>query len=149
MDISAAQSLYKQLIDAWNNRNASAFGALFANDGICIGYDGSEMFGKQEISSSLATIFRDHPTAKYVSMIRGTKNLDGDLLLLRAHVGMLPPNKSAIDGSKNAIQVMVARINKGAERIILFQNTPAQYHGRPEMQEKLTKELQQVADKMQ
>jgi len=141
-------ALYKQLIDAWNNRNASAFGGLFAEDGLCIGYDGSEMFGKQEISSSLATIFKGHATAKYVSIIRDIKNLDDNLQMIRAHVGMLPPNKSTIDGSKNAIQVMVARVDKGTEHIILFQNTPAQYHGRPEMQEKLTRELQQVAEKL-
>ena len=142
------QTLYRQLIDAWNNRNASAFGSLFSDDGICIGYDGSEMFGTQEISSSLAAIFRDHPTAKYVSIIRDTKNLGNNLQLVRAHVGMLPPNRSTIDGSKNAIQILVARIDKGTARIILFQNTPAQYHGRPEMQEKLTRELQQAADKL-
>jgi len=148
MDTTTAQMLYRQLIDAWNNRDASAFGALFADDGICIGYDGSEMLGKQVISASLTTIFKDHATAKYVSVIRDTKILDDIFLLVHANVGMLPPGKSTIDKSKNAIQLMLAHIRNGAPRIVLFQNTPAQYHGRPAMQEKLTRELQQVADNL-
>jgi len=142
------ENLYEQLIDAWNDRNAPSFGALFDDDGICIGYDGSEMFGQPAISNTLAAIFKDHVTAKYVTIIRETKKLDDNVQLLRAHVGMIPPDKTIVDGSKNAIQVVVARIHKGAGRIILFQNTPAQYHGRPEMVENLTHELQQVADKL-
>jgi hypothetical protein len=31
-------------------------------------------------------------------------------------------------------------------RIVLFQNTPAQFHGRPELVEEMTRELQAVAD---
>jgi uncharacterized protein (TIGR02246 family) len=146
MQTTKAQFLYNQLIDAWNKRDASKFASSFTDDSICIGYDGSEMFGKQEILSSLSGIFKEHPTAKYVTIIRETKNFRDNLFLVRSHVGMLPPGKTIIDQTKNAIQVMIARIENNAAQIILFQNTPAQYHGRPELLEKLTQELQTVLE---
>jgi hypothetical protein len=34
----------------------------------------------------------------------------------------------------------------GQWRIVLFQNTPAQFHGRPSLVEEMTRELQAVAD---
>jgi uncharacterized protein (TIGR02246 family) len=147
METKEAQQLYHQLINAWNSRDASAFANLFAYDGVCIGYDGSEMHGREEISTSLAAIFKNHPTAKYVSIVREVKLLGGDLCLVRAHVGMLPPGKTTVDSTKDAIQVMIVRADKQAGLIILFQNTPAQYHGRPEVLGKLTQELQAIADK--
>jgi len=147
METTTAKDLYDQLINAWNNRDASTFANLFANDGICIGYDGSEMHGSDEISSSLSAIFQNHPTAKYVSIVREIKSLDNDVCLVRAHVGMLPPGKTTVDSTKDAIQVMIAKEDNDAWKIILFQNTPAQYHGRPEALEKLTHELQETADK--
>jgi uncharacterized protein (TIGR02246 family) len=147
MDITAGQNLYYQLIEAWNDRNAQSFANLFADDSICIGFDGTEMFGNQEILSSLSKIFKDHLTAKYVSLIRETKRLNNNMVLVRAHVGMLLPNASRIAPDRNAIQVMVAHIENNSSPILLFQNTPAQFHGRPEAQEKFTLELQKVADK--
>jgi uncharacterized protein (TIGR02246 family) len=124
MDTTTGRILYSQLIDAWNNKDASAFASLFTDDATCIGFDGSEMHGKREILSSLSAIFKDHPTARYVTIICEIKNLDGKLVSVRAHVGMMPPGKASIDETKNAIQVMVATISNGIGRIILFQNTP-------------------------
>lgn len=146
MDTSKAQRLYNQLIDAWNNRDALTFANCFTGNSICIGFDGSEMFGETEILSNLSKIFKDHPTARYVTIVREVRELPGDMALVRAHVGMIPSNKFSVEPGKNAVQVMIAGIDNGIEKIILFQNTPAQLHGRPEAQEKLTRELQQAAD---
>jgi uncharacterized protein (TIGR02246 family) len=146
METTTGQSSYNQLIDAWNSRDALAFANLFSDDSICIGFDGSEMFGRQEILSSLSNIFKDHPTAKYVSIIRETKMLSDNTVLVRAHVGMLPPDASRIASDRNAIQIMIARVENSSTQIILFQNTPAQFHGRPALQEKLTLDLQKVAE---
>jgi hypothetical protein len=41
----------------------------------------------------------------------------------------------------NAVQSLVAVKNAGEWRIALFQNTPAQFHGRPELVQELTEEL--------
>ena len=47
MDTTVVQLSYDQLINAWNNRDASTFSNLFTDDAICIGFDGSEMHGKR------------------------------------------------------------------------------------------------------
>jgi len=43
----------------------------------------------------------------------------------------------------NAIQTLVAVCNDGEWRVALFQNTPAAFHGRPELAEALSAELRE------
>lgn len=138
------RALYQRLITSWNDRSAAAFAECFAQDATCIGFDGSQMSGKAEIESSLATIFKDHPTAAYVAIVREIKELAGSVYLLHANVGMLPPGKSAVEPSRNAIQILIAQSVDGKAQILSFQNTPAQFHGRPELANKLTDALNSV-----
>ena len=46
----------------------------------------------------------------------------------------------------NAHQTLVAVKHDGLWRIQLFQNTPAQFHGRPELVQHMTEELRQVLE---
>jgi uncharacterized protein (TIGR02246 family) len=138
-------ALYKRLIAAWNDRNATAFAECFTQDATCVGFDGSQMSGKTEIEASLATIFKDHPTAAYVAIVREIKHLADGVYLLHANVGMLPPDKSLVAPSRNAIQILIAQSVDGGAKILSFQNTPAQFDGRPELAKKLTDELNTVA----
>lgn len=138
------RALYQQLLDAWNKRNADAFAASFAEDGEVVGFDGSQMSGRTEIASTLRQIFADHLTAPYVSKVRGVRLLSPDVALLRAVVGMVPHGRSDIEPSLNALQTLVATKRDGQWRITLFQNTPAQFHGRPELVQQLTEELRQL-----
>jgi uncharacterized protein (TIGR02246 family) len=136
--------LYRSLHDAWNERDAAAYAALFTEDGEAIGYDGSEMFGREEIASTLGQIFADHQTAAYVAKIRDARLLTPDIARLRAVAGLVPPGQSDIAAQLNAIQTLVAVKRSGEWRIAYFQNTPAQYHGRAELAEQVTEELRQV-----
>lgn len=142
MTSATVEPLYRQLLDAWNSRDAAAFAALFTPDGHSIGFDGSEMHGREAIQSALANIFAHHPTARYVPLVREASTIRPDIAILRAHVGMVPPGQQAIKPDVNAVQVVIAVKSDGGWRIRLLQNTPAAYHGRPEAVEQLTKELQ-------
>jgi hypothetical protein len=42
------------------------------------------------------------------------------------------------------IQTLIAVKRDGQWRIVLFQNTPAQLHGRPELVQAMTEELRQL-----
>jgi hypothetical protein len=53
---------------------------------------------------------------------------------------------TVLNPAANAVQTMVAERDGGGWRIVLFQNTPAQFHGRPELAERLTAELQRVVE---
>jgi uncharacterized protein (TIGR02246 family) len=57
-------AVYRQLLEAWNRRDADAFAAAFTDDGSCVGFDGSMMNGRAEIASTLGGIFEHHPTAQ-------------------------------------------------------------------------------------
>lgn len=65
---------------------------------------------------------------------------------LVAICGMIPPGKNDIDPSVNAHQTLLATKTSQGWKIVLFQNTPAQFHGRPELVEQMTEELRQMID---
>ena len=134
--MSDARTLYDALIDAWNRRNADQYAELFEDDGAIVGFDGSEVVGREEIRAHLAAIFKDHPTASYIAKVREVRDF-GEVAMLRAVAGMIPPGGGDLMPERHAVQTLVAR-----ERIVLFQNTPAQFDGRPEAVEALTEELQ-------
>jgi uncharacterized protein (TIGR02246 family) len=135
------RALHRNLLEAWNRRDAAAMARLYAPDGTQIGFDGSHMSGAKEIEAHLAPIFANHPTAAFVSIVREVRELSPTVALLRADAGMIPPGKKEINPAVNAVQSLVAIRIDGAWRIALFQNTPAAFHGRPDAAEKLTSEL--------
>jgi len=57
---------------------------------------------------------------------------------------MVPPGRSELNPAVNAIQALVAVRSAGRWEIAHFQNTPAQFHGRTDLPDALTTELQQL-----
>ncbi|MDP9404941.1 MAG: SgcJ/EcaC family oxidoreductase [Actinomycetota bacterium] len=55
----ATRDIYARLLGAWNARDAGGFAALFAEDGVSIGFDGSQVTG-EEIRDHIGGIFSDH-----------------------------------------------------------------------------------------
>jgi uncharacterized protein (TIGR02246 family) len=133
--------LYTRLLEAWNRRDAPAFAALFTVDGAAVGFDGSQMNGRDEIASTLKGIFEHHQTASYVASVREVRQLGSAVALIRAAVGMVPPGQSELNPAVNAIQSVVLNEAGGAWRIALLHNTPAAFHQDPEAAAALTREL--------
>jgi uncharacterized protein (TIGR02246 family) len=144
---TAIRALYQQLLEAWNARSGETFAAAFAEDGEIIGFDGSQHVGRPAIAADLGKIFADHSTPTYVAKVRGVRFLAPGVALLRAVAGLVPRGQSDLMPQLNALQTMLATRRDGEWRIVLFQNTPAQFHGRPELVEQLTEELRQVLAK--
>ena len=143
-DENKVRSLYKQLLESWNNHNVAGFANLFADDGNSVGFDGSQMNGRKQINDEIAQIFAHHKVASYVGIIREIRPLAATVFVLRAVAGMIPPGASAINPAVNAIQTLIAQKEQEQFRIAIFHNTPAAFHGRPELSMQLTEELQQV-----
>ena len=141
-------SLYEALIKSWNNRDAKGMAGLYTAGGGQIGFDGSQISGPGDIEKHLVPIFRDHPTARFVFIIREVKLLGDAVGLVRAIAGMVPRDGSEINASLNAVQSMLARKQRSLWKVELFQNTPARLDGRPEEVTAMTEELQSVV-KMQ
>jgi uncharacterized protein (TIGR02246 family) len=143
-DRDRALAAYRELLEAWNRRDADGFAAVFTDDGSCVGFDGSMMNGRAEIASTLRSIFESHPTATYVAKIREVRAIAPGIAVIRSVVGMVPPGENELKPDVNAIQSLVF-VDKGPDvRIALLQNTPAAFHGRPELAQQLTSELTDV-----
>ncbi|HEX6305394.1 MAG TPA: SgcJ/EcaC family oxidoreductase [Anaerolineales bacterium] len=138
------KSLYQRLLDCWNQRTAEGYAELFSEDGNVVGFDGSQMNGRREIASELGRIFADHQIATYVAKVREVRFLTGEVAVLRAVVGMVPPGQNDINPAANAVQTLVAVRGEEPWRIAVFHNTPAAYHGRPELAEALTEDLREL-----
>lgn len=138
------RALYSQLLHRWNQQDADGMAALFAEDGTVVGFDGSQMNGRAEIASTLGDIFAHHQTARYVGKVSEARLLSSNTALLRAVVGMVPPGGTDINPAVNAIQSLVAVKDAGQWQVALFHNTPAQFHGRPELSDTLSAELRQL-----
>jgi uncharacterized protein (TIGR02246 family) len=125
-------ALYRQILAGWNKRSGDAFAAPFAEDGDIIGFDGSQH------------IFADHITPTYVGKVKSARLLAPEVAVVRAIAGLVPPGQSDLEPQLNSVQTLVATKCDGQWRIALFQNTPAQFHGRPEQVQELTEELRQL-----
>jgi uncharacterized protein (TIGR02246 family) len=134
-------ALYRSMLAGWNAADADAFASVFADDGEVIGFDGSEVVGRAQIAEQMAAIFDDHATGTYVGIVRDVRSLGAEAALLRAVSGVVPAGKKDIEPSLNATQSLVAQRRADGWRVVLYQNTPAQYHGRPEAVEALSTEL--------
>jgi uncharacterized protein (TIGR02246 family) len=131
-----------KLLDRWNKRDAHGSAELFSPDANVIEFDGSQYNGRPEIESEISRLFKDHVTATYVAKVREVRFLArGGVAILRAVAGMIPRGGSDINPAVNAIQTMIAVKSEPGWKIEIFQNTPAQFHGRPEAAAQFSEEL--------
>ena len=148
-DEKLIQALYREFLQSWNDLDAEKLAAAFTDDGHLIGFDGSELQGRAEIESTIKKIFDDHgkpagpgqgpQTGTFVAAVRSVRFLTPDIAVLTAVNGSAVSGKLAPE--RNAVQSLVAVRTADGWRIAHLQNTPAQYHGRPDLTEALTKEL--------
>ncbi|MCU1429004.1 MAG: hypothetical protein JWL83_3004 [Actinomycetia bacterium] len=143
-DPTDVQTLYRELLNSWNMKDAVRFGELFTDDGMMVGFDGTEVESRASIIEHLAGIFADHQPASYVAKVREIRPLGSGAALLRSVAGMVPPGASDIKPEVNAVQALVAVAINDGWRIAHFQSTPAALHGRPDAVEALTAELRSV-----
>jgi uncharacterized protein (TIGR02246 family) len=141
---AAVVTLYTRLLEAWNSRDAATFAAQFTSSGSTVGFDGSQLDGRDAIRSELTRIFADHVPATYVAKVREVRPLVPGAMLLRGVAGMVPPGQSTLMAERNAVQSLVAVLEDGEPRIAMYQNTPARFDGRPRLGEQLTAELTAV-----
>jgi uncharacterized protein (TIGR02246 family) len=138
------RDLYNNLLNAWNTSDAKGMAELCSNNANLIGFDGSQHNGRSNIESDLQTIFASHKVPSYVYKIREVRFLSDNTAILRAVVSMVPQGGTDIIPEVNAIQTLVAVKYHDKWLVELFQNTPAAYHGRPELMKQLTDELREV-----
>ena len=140
-DETEVRGLYRQILSGWNRRNAEAIAGVFDDDGVAIGFDGSELDGRTNIARIHKQIFDDHQTGAFVGKVRDVRFLNPHVAVLSAVAGIVPPGQSDLDPDRNTVQTLVAVKRNHEWRVAVYQNTPAQYHGREEKSKSLTDEL--------
>jgi uncharacterized protein (TIGR02246 family) len=138
------EACYGQLLAAWNRRDAEAFAALFTHDGHAIAFDGSAMSGRAEIASTLATVFQNERTGTYAASIRDVFEIAPGVVLLRSVVGMIPHDSFDLNLMVKATQSVVFLECDDEAKVVLLQSTPAAFHGRSDVAEVLSLELEQI-----
>jgi uncharacterized protein (TIGR02246 family) len=137
------EALYFSLLQRWNAQDAPGMAALFAPAGQVVGFDGSELDGREAIAASMREIFAHHKTPAYVAKVRSVR-FTGGVAILRAVAGMIVAGQQDVNPALNTVQTLVAVTDSGVWRVELFHNTPAAFHERPQARERLTEELRQV-----
>ncbi len=138
------RDLYRTLLDSWNRRDAHAFAVLFEVKGQVISFDGRHINGRTAIQAELNRIFTEHVPAMYVARVREVRFPSPDLAILWAVAGMLPRGQNELDPAAHTIQTVVAVQRKEEWQIALFQHTPAQFRGRPDLVQQMTEELNEA-----
>lgn len=149
LDEAVVRVLYHRLLDRWNERDGRGIAELFADDGSVVGFDGSQLDGRAAIEAEMVRIFQDHDPAAFVGLVREVRRLTDDVEHLRAVAGMVPPGHDDINPAVNVVQSLIAVRKESEWKLALFQNTPAQFHGRPELVEALTEDLRRELKTLQ
>lgn len=143
---SAICALYFQMIDGWNKGDGNVFAAPFAEDADLVGFDGTHLKGRQEIVSFHQRLFDTFVKgSRLIGKVRNVRFLTPDVAIMHSVGGTILAGQSDIESERNSVHTIVAKKDDASSqwRIVAFQNTRAQYIGRPDMVQAFTEDLRQ------
>ena len=130
-DEAAVRALYVELMDGWNRGSGESFAAAFAEDGDLIGFDGTHLKGRREITSFHQPLFEKWlKGTRLVGQVTSVRFLAPDVALMHAVGRTVMKGKSEPSSERDSIQTLLA--TKLGERWCLaaFQNTRVRPMGR-------------------
>ena len=138
-DKTAIQELYQQKINGWNSGNGDKFAEPYTDDSDYIGFDGTHLKGRSEIGLFHQML----KGTRLLGKIKSIRFLTSGVAVIVAVGGTIEAGQTSINPDRNSIHTIVAIKQDSKWHFSAFQNTRAQYVGRPEMSEALTRELEQ------
>jgi uncharacterized protein (TIGR02246 family) len=143
-DEAAIRTLYQQMIDGWNKGSGQAFAAPYTDNSDFIGFDGTYMKGRQQIASFHQMLFDKFLRgSRLIGKIRSVRFIAENVAIMIAVGGTVMAGQSDIEPERNSIHTIVAIKRDSNWHFTAFQNSRAQYIGRPEEFQALTEELRQ------
>lgn len=106
-----------------------------------IGFDGSQIIGKAAIAEAMSKISSTMPQALTLESFAACENSSAMERSFALSNGVVPAGDDDVRPELNAMQSLVAEQGHDGWRVILHHNTPAAFHGRPDLAEALTEEL--------
>jgi uncharacterized protein (TIGR02246 family) len=130
------------MIDGWNRGSGDAFAAPFTDDSDFIGFDGTHMEGQEQIATFHQMLFDNFVKgSRLVGKMRHIRFLSSDIAIMIAVGGTVMAGQSDIEPERNSIHTLVAIKHDRKWHFTAFQNSRAQFIGRPEESQTLTEEL--------
>ncbi|OJF84235.1 hypothetical protein NS14008_11940 [Nocardia seriolae] len=142
---SATRNLYAELLDAWNRHSADDFASGFADDAMLVAIDGYQVPGA-DLVEHMRLVFLEHPAAHCVGHVFQARPVGSGAVLLQALAGIVPAGETQVHPAWNTVHTLLTERRDGTWQIVLFQNAPAHYHGRPETADLHTTRLQQIIE---
>jgi uncharacterized protein (TIGR02246 family) len=143
-DETTIRNLYQRTIDGWNKASGDAFAAPYTDDSDFIGFDGTYMKGRQQIASFHQMLFDKFLRgSRLIGKVRSIRFVTVDIAIMIAVGGTVMAGQSDIEPERNSIHTIVAVKRNNNWYFTAFQNSRAQYIGRPEESQALTEELRQ------
>ncbi|MGH2617063.1 MAG: SgcJ/EcaC family oxidoreductase [Thermomicrobiales bacterium] len=144
-DEEALRGLLRQLIDGWNQGSGEGFAAPFAEDGDQVAFDGTNFRGRQEIAAAHQQLFdRFLRGTRLVGKVTDIRMPTPDVAIMHAIGGTIMQGQTDLAPDRNSVQTLVAVKRDGRWQLAAFQNSRAEFMGRPEAAQALTAELRQL-----
>jgi uncharacterized protein (TIGR02246 family) len=143
-DEAIIRTLYQQTIDGWNQGSGDAFAAPYSEDSDFVGFDGTYLKGRQQIASFHQMLLDKFlKGSRLIGKIRSIRFIAENVAIMIAVGGTVMAGQSDIEPERNSIHTIVAVKRDNNWYFTAFQNSRAQYIGRPEESQALTEELRQ------
>ena len=108
-DEDAIRALYQQSVEGWNKGSGEAFAASICGDGDLVGFDGTHLKGRQEITSFHQQLFDTFVKgSRLIGKVRSVRFLTPDVAVLHAVGGTIMAGQSDIEPERNSVQTLVA-----------------------------------------
>ena len=123
-DEAAIRTLYQDLMNGLNKGSGELFAAPFAEDGDLIGFDGTHLKGRGEITSFHQPLFDKWlKGTRLVGEVKSVRFLTPDVALMHAVGGTVMRGKSEPSPERDSIQTLVATKRDDEWYLEAFQNT--------------------------
>jgi uncharacterized protein (TIGR02246 family) len=124
IDEQALHSLYQQLIEAWNNGDGQAYGAVFTADASYVDVTGTNTQGRQAISASHQHLFQTFlKGSQLVATITSIRFLRPDVALLHVQGNTLLPGQVELAPDRATLETAIAVKEQGKWLFAALQNT--------------------------
>nr|BBH87925.1 hypothetical protein KTC_26760 [Thermosporothrix sp. COM3] len=124
IDEQAIRSLYQQLIDAWNNGDGQAYGAVFTEDASYVDVTGTNTQGRHAISASHQHMFQTFlKGSQLVATITSIRFLRPDVALLHVLGNTLLPGQTELAPDRATMETAIAVKEQGKWLFAALQNT--------------------------
>jgi len=131
-DEAIIHTLYQQTIDGWNQGSGDAFAAPYSEDSDFVGFDGTYLKGRQQIASFHQMLFDKFLRgSRLIGKIRSIRFIAENVAIMIAVGGTVLAGQSDIEPERNSIHTIIAVKRDSNWYFTAFQNSRAQYIGRP------------------